>query len=954
MDIEFTEQPNFSSLHNTLCISRNGSFTVVHVNIRSIRKYWDQFQIITASVQNVVDVFVLTEIAVTREQFEQFKLPGYKALFFTRPAGRGGGIAVFVKQLWAIVELPISFCHAEVVAVSLDQAEFSITLIAIYRPPSNSVTQFIDELDGVLNKLNPISQVCLIGDFNIDICEPSKSSTCDYLNVLAQYGLHSGVQVPTREEFMNGKLVSSCLDHIHIRFSQATAKSMIVSQKLADHYFIASQIIPIVSTKKRFSPNTTEIVITDRTKLDDLISKFDWDSVLDSVGVQNIYEGFIDTFLSLKEKSKKVVKLRKRRLDQPWIDKNILEAIKHRDYLWSRCRRSPTNSPLRNEFKAERNRINALIRSGKRNYYRKRFAESRNMRTTWSIANELRGSQKRQGSNDAILQGFPAITQQIVDQFNSHFSRFSCNESAESTAYISLQDPTLASAFLPTLSEWDLHSLLFSCNRRRSAGLDAITVSDLCRNFEPLKHILLSILNGIIESGVFPSALKIAIVKPLFKGGTNYGDVKNYRPISIISCISQILEKHLLKVMTSFVDKFGIISSHQFGFIAGRGTQTLLDDVGDFLFSSFENNCVASAVFIDVEKAFDSISHKVLFDKLYNIGFRGPFLHLLKNFVSGRSQLVSIGDVRSEIVQLKAGVPQGSVLSPLLFNLYINDLPKAVRYCQIYQYADDTVLVSRHLNFGESMRLLQTDVCGLMDWFKANAIKVNSDKTKLLCFHNPLKYVRLDAPLFLHGSSCVFCHCNPIPFVNSVKYLGLFFDSDLSWNTHLSYICTRLRKLSCCLYSITSLTPVSVRKLLINSLAYSILRYGVTVYASCSETWHHKVDVILKGMLRSVSYGCDVSSDVSLFQYNQLPNLEALFKETVILRHYWTDMFKIQNMPTHSLRQPTRFVLPRVRTRYGRNVRDFYVPLAFNELHVSCLNLDSIKRLKTSLRCLRK
>lgn len=140
------------------------------------------------------------------------------------------------------------------------------------------------------------------------------------------------------------------------------------------------------------------------------------------------------------------------------------------------------------------------------------------------------------------------------------------------------------------MSEFDLHSFFFSFNRSKSAGFDMITVSYLFRKFGPLKDILLFLLNGIIDTGVFPSALESVIVKHFFEGGNNHGDAKSYRPISIISGISQILEKHLLNIMVSFLDRYGLISPHQLAFISSSGTQTLLDKFGDFLFSSVENN----------------------------------------------------------------------------------------------------------------------------------------------------------------------------------------------------------------------------------------------------------------------------------------------------------------------------------------------------------------------------
>lgn len=163
------------------------------------------------------------------------------------------------------------------------------------------------------------------------------------------------------------------------------------------------------------------------------------------------------------------------------------------------------------------------------------------------------------------MRGFRVIKQEVVDEFNNHFFSFfwECVYIKCSFHFTKIHYGVSISSDV----EFYLHSLLFGCNRRKPAGFDTIAVSDLSKKFYAVKHIFLSILNGIIDSGVFPSSLKIDVVKLLFKGGNKYGNVSSYRPISVTSCILQIFEKHILNIITSFLDKFGLISPHQFGFV---------------------------------------------------------------------------------------------------------------------------------------------------------------------------------------------------------------------------------------------------------------------------------------------------------------------------------------------------------------------------------------------------
>lgn len=411
-----------------------------------------------------------------------------------------------------------------------------------------------------------------------------------------------------------------------------------------------------------------------------------------------------------------------------------------------------------------------------------------------------------------------------------------------------------------------------------------------------------------------------------------------------------VLEKYIFNVMSGFIEKFNLLSNRQYGFVAGRGTQSLLEELSDRLNDAFEHNQFACALFLDVSKAFDSLSHKILLKKLHDYGFRGPFHSLLQNFLTDRSQLVSVGKMRSSKIFLKAGVPQGSVLSPLLFNLYVNDLPRSTASCEIFQYADDTLLLSGHLNLTDAVIFLQAGSMCVMDWFDANAIKVNVAKTKLVCFRSSLKRSWVEVPFILHSSNCSPCSCSSIKYVDTVKYLGIFFDSNMAWDTHLSYLAKQLRSVSCFIYTTKHLIPFYVRKGIVNALAYGVLRYGVTIFGHCANQWRVKIDAILTGILKSVVYNTPFWSSENVFGALGLPNFSTLLFHTVVLKYYWSDSFKLPRPNVRSLRAVERFVTPRVFTKHGEALRSFYVPRIFNQLPEEIFRITSKKKLKRALK----
>lgn len=746
MAVSFNKCENFDEFEQLLTTPFL-SFTVLHVNIRSLRKHWEHFRVLVNKASSRIDVFVLTESYAPEATRSLFNLSGYNSFWFSRQLSIGGGVVIYVKNEWLVSRQDVTFNYAECILLKIESSNHSLGLLACYRPPSKSIRQFLQELKDTLSEIGSQGLFCIVGDMNIDLLKYDKSEVCDYLNILASVGIESTISAPTREELMSGRLVSSCIDHILVRTLDVMVKSAVISQKLSDHYFVGCQMTwpnaPAVVSNDRKT-----IQITDKKILDNLVSSYDWASFLESVSYSDVYSNFMLVHDSIKAKAQRTVVVRKRRPEHVWLSPQILAAISDKEKLWVRCKRAPKNVKIRADFRAARNRVNALVRSAKRIYFQEKFSESRsNIAQTWSLVNGLRGYQCQRSLDDVIVKNFGDNVSAVVENFNRFFATSSEQSVSVPVGEVTLNEANIASAFLCDMDEEGLRSDLFSMKCSRSPGADGVTVGFLQRNFDSLKYVILFMMNSFIRSRSVPEELKTAIVRPVFKGGKPTR-MENYRPISILPVLGHLLEKHIFRIMSGFLDNYPLLSDSQYGFVPGRGTQLLLDDVADHLHSAFHDNMFSCALFLDVSKAFETVNHPILLSKLFKYGFRGPFFELLSDLLSGRSQRVRVGLQTSSPCYLRAGVPQGSVLSPLFFNIYINDLASAISQCSCYLYADDTLLISRHIKFDSALNILQSSANKAIDWYASNHLKVNPAKTRLICFRNPLKQGFINKPFF--------------------------------------------------------------------------------------------------------------------------------------------------------------------------------------------------------------
>ena len=292
-----------------------------------------------------------------------------------------------------------------------------------------------------------------------------------------------------------------------------------------------------------------------------------------------------------------------------------------------------------------------------------------------------------------------------------------------------------------------------------------------CNISEPLEILY----NCSFSTGVVPDKFKIAQIVPVFKNGSAIY-VNNYRPISLLSIFNRILEKLMYGRLMKYVEKMNIISENQFGFRSGYSTVQAATLITDKIQKAVENKQYSCGIFLDLIKAFDTVHHDILITKLEHYGIRGIAKDWFNSYLSNRKQYVSIRGISSDELHVSCGVPQGSVLGPLLFLLYINDFENCSDLFDFHMFADDANLFFPHDSILRLEELINHNLIKVHSWLSANKLCLNTDKTNYVIYRMPQKIITHDLQLYIN--------CDSIKQTSYVKYLGIYIDCHLNLFRH--------------------------------------------------------------------------------------------------------------------------------------------------------------------------
>ena len=378
------------------------------------------------------------------------------------------------------------------------------------------------------------------------------------------------------------------------------------------------------------------------------------------------------------------------------------------------------------------------------------------------------------------------------------------------------------------LSKVTVEEVLNEINRLKpgkAAGYDNIRPDLIKDCYESLVTPLTYIYNVSFVTGVFPDIWKIAKVIPVFKKGDR-SNVDNYRPISLLSCFEKILERLICKRMLVFPKKHSILYKLQFGFRENHSTVMALIEALNEIYKNLDEGKFVLGVFLDLKKAFDTIDHKILLKKLEHYGIRGIVNKWFSSYLLNRKQFTAVNGESSTLSSINIGIPQGSVLGPLLFTIYVNDIANSTNL-QPRLFADDTNIFAANENITHLIQNTNTELEKIDTWFKANRLKLSVDKTTY-CMYSPKKKLLLNTPEVRIG--------DVIQKSDSVRYLGLIIDEKLTWEKHIDELGNKINRYASIFRKICDLLPKKCLRSLYNAFIQSRIDYAIEIYGDATKS----------------------------------------------------------------------------------------------------------------------
>ena len=944
-DCKYYTVSDFNSvLHNQI-------FSVLNFNIRSFNANSLIFESFLQTITLPFDCIILTETWNHHNNFDLCNLDNFNCIHTFRTSSRGGGVSIFCREIYFHIRLD-QFClcepHIETCAAQIIVKHEKYFILAVYRPPAGNFAEFLLSLETILSNISATSKIILAGDFNVNLTDLNNTTVTSLTSALSSFYLLPLISKPTR--FPAGTLNSppSTIDHIWSN-AHSNYLSGIINFDGTDH-------LPTFSIFKGTSNNNNlqnmkkiqirPYNVENFTKLKSKLLSTDWNTLLNFNCAETCFNHFSNILnkiycdcFPLKTKF-----LSNKRLEKPWLNSEIKHLIDLKSNYFKNFRLGLISKETNNRTK---NYVNNCIRKAKNTYYNHALNfYKNNSKKSWETIRQIIGKKKTRNEIIRLLDGDDLLTdrQDIANSFANFFSNIGRNldndlatHEGNPTSNINY-NPRSFFIFPVTPIECEI---IISNLKETKTHIDEFPI----KLFKSVKSLisdpLCKIINSSFSSGHFPEKLKIARITPIHKQG-DPENASNYRPISSLSYLSKIYERCMTNRLINFFEKFSLFTKSQFGFLKHKSTQDAILYLLDAIHDSLNNKNFHINISIDLKKAFDTVNHQILLNKLELYGVRGLGLDWIRNYLLNRQSYVRLDDSNSERHITNIGVPQGSIIGPFLFLIYINDLPNISNTLKSTLFADDTTFSFSHKDYSTMVTTLNSELTQVKNWTCINRLTLNTNKTELILFAN--RPFDLDDSTIQLGDSI-------ISYVDSCKFLGVKIDNKLNFNHHINYILGKISRSAGILYRIRDSLTQAARLTFYYSFVYPYISYNIVAWGGTNKVHLKPLNIQHKRIIRTISNAGFLEHTSPLFSQLRILKLDDIYKFNLLLlthKRVYTGSFNIQ----HSINTRHRnLAVPEFqRLTKTQQSSKFMGPYLWNTLPLEIKNLQNFTSFKIKLK----
>ena len=783
-----------------------------------------------------------------------FSLPNYNMVSKPTRISAHGGLIIYIHDSFQYKQIDIidDSLHFENICIEVwnKYAHFDKFLICdIYKPPSGTTEHLVDftnkftQWAAAINEKSKKSYLC--GDFNINLLQIQTNQHFNqFYDSLTSTGFIPKITLPTRISETSATLIDNIftnnIDRAHV--------SGILSRKFSDHQMIFSLQKCNKCQKLKHNEKYIEVELTSQDNLDKFAAEIKESKICERINSNadadpNANLDILTNIINAAKNNnipQKVKKFNKRRdKKEPWMTNELLLMVNRKNELYVDWKRSAKHSENYNgkkvNFITYEKIVDNEIVQAKKIYYSNVFHMYKSsMKKTWQIINETLSRKKVDNIlPDTFIKNGNELSdpKEIAKAFNEYFSKIgsnlasniNCTEDGQSYK-VYLQNPTLKKFAFKKVNDNEVLSIINNLKNKKSRGADNISNQLLKTIKQELCKPLTIIINQMIETGVYTEKFKISKITPIYKKNERT-NIANYRPISLLPTLSKIFERVIHTQLYTYFDENKLLSEQQYGFREKHSTELAAVKLVDYINHEMDIGNTPEAIFIDLSKAFDTLNFDILIHKLQFYGLSGNSLALMKSYVTGRMQYVLFNKTKSDLAIITTGIPQGSILGPLLFSIYVNDIINSSDKLQYLLYADDTTLYFNREHFTPHNANLEinNELSKVMNWLKLNKLSLNVQKTKYMTFHKSQKNV---TPLNLSIDDI------PIDSVDEFNYLGIILHERLTWKNHINMVTNKIAKVSGILNRLKHIFPQNVLLSLYHTLIISQINYGMLLWGS--------------------------------------------------------------------------------------------------------------------------